>query len=73
MQLINNGRSFVRRLNTAKLIKIGNPEVFAIACDIDRVEDAIREIVLFTSGMNSLIILDDCATSESTKKEQANS
>ena len=42
--------------------------MFAVACDIDKVEDAIRGIVEFAAGMNSLIILNDCATSESRKK-----
>ena len=45
-----------------------DPDVFAIACDLDEVEETIPKIVEFATDMNSLIILDDCATSESTKK-----
>ena len=47
---------------------LNDPDVAAIDCDIDRVEVAIRGIVEFASGLNSLIVLDDHATSESKKK-----
>lgn len=47
---------------------LNDPDVFAIACDIDKVEETIRGIVEFASEKNSLVILDDCASSESTKK-----
>ena len=44
-----------------------DPDVFAIACDHDKVEDALREIVKFAKNTNSLVILDDCAASQSVK------
>ena len=44
-----------------------DPNVFAIACDHDKVEDALREIVKFSKNTNSLVILDDCAASQTGK------
>ena len=44
-----------------------DPDVFAIACDYDKVEDAVREIVKLAKNTNSLVILDDCAASQSVK------
>ena len=46
-----------------------DPDVFAIACDHDKVEDAVREIVKFAKNTNSLVILDDCAASQSVKNK----
>ena len=44
-----------------------DPDVFAIACDHDKVEDALQEIVKFSKNTNSLVILDDCAAWQSVK------
>ena len=44
-----------------------DPDVFAIACDHDKVEDTLREIVKFAKNTSSLVILDDCAASQSVK------
>ena len=44
-----------------------DPDVFVIACDHDKVEDALQEIVKFSKNTNSLVILDDCAASQSVK------
>ena len=34
---------------------LNDPDVFNIACDIDRVEETIRSVVEFASGMNSRV------------------
>ena len=44
-----------------------DPNVFAIVCDHDKVEDALREIVKFAKNTNSLVILDDYAASQAVK------
>ena len=44
-----------------------DPDVFVIACDHDKVEEILREIVKFAKNTNSLIILDDCAASKDVK------
>ena len=44
-----------------------DPDVFAIACDHDKVEDTLREIVKFAKNTSSLVILDDCAAWQSVK------
>ena len=44
-----------------------DPDVFAIACDHDKVENTLQEIVKFAKNTNSLVILDDCAASQSVK------
>ena len=46
-----------------------DPNVFAIVCDHDKVEDALREIVKFAKNTNSLVILDDYAASQAVKKQ----
>ena len=43
-----------------------DPKVFALPCDHD--EGILREIVKFATHTNSVIILDDCAASQSVKK-----
>ena len=43
------------------------PDVFAIACDHDKVESVVRDIVKFAKNTNSLVILDDCAASKDVK------
>ena len=45
-----------------------DPNVFALPCDYDEVEETLRDIVGFATDTNSLIILDDCAASQSVKK-----
>ena len=49
------------------------PKVFELPCVHDDVERTIREIVNFVKNTNSLIVLDDCASSKDVKKERANS
>ena len=48
---------------------VKDPDVFAIACDHDKVEGVLRDIVKFAKNTNSLdlVILDDCATSKDVK------
>ena len=43
-----------------------DPDVFAIACDHDKV-GVLRDIVKFAKNTNSLVILDDCAASTDVK------
>ena len=50
-----------------------DPKVFELPCVHDDVERTIREIVNFVKNTNSLIVLDDCASSKDVKKERANS
>ena len=44
-----------------------DPDVFAIACDHDKVESVLLDIVKFAKNTNSLVILDDCAASKDVK------
>ena len=44
-----------------------DPDVFAIPCDHDDVESYLETIVKFAKGTNSLIVLDDCASSQTLK------
>ena len=46
-----------------------DPDVFAIACDHDKVEGVLRDIVKFAKNTNSLVILDDCAASKDVKNK----
>ena len=46
---------------------LNDPNVFALPCDHDQVEETLRNIVEFATDTNSLIILDDCAGSQSVK------
>ena len=46
---------------------LGDPNVFTIACDHDKVEGVLRDIVKFAKNTNSLVILDDCAASKDVK------
>ena len=41
--------------------------MFAIPCDHDDVESYLKNIVNFAKGTNSLIVLDDCASTQSVK------
>ena len=41
-----------------------DPDVFAVPCDHDCVKTALETIVGFAKGTNSLIVLDDCASSK---------
>ena len=42
--------------------------VFALPCDQDDVDIYLQHVTEFTKGTNSLIILDDCASSQDVKK-----
>ena len=42
-------------------------DVFAIPCDHEEVELYLENIVKFAKGTNSLIVLDDCASSQTVK------
>ena len=42
-------------------------DVIAIPCDHDDVESYLENIVNFAKGTNSLIVLDDCASSQTVK------
>ena len=44
-----------------------DPDVFAFPCDHDEVESYLETIVRFAKGTNSLIVLDDCASSQTVK------
>ena len=44
-----------------------DPDVFALPCDHDEVDSYLETIVKFAKGTNSLIILDDCASSQTVK------
>ena len=44
-----------------------DPDVFAMPCDHDEVDSYLEMIVKFAKGTNSLIILDDCASSQVVK------
>ena len=44
-----------------------DPDVFAIACDHDKVENTLGDIVKFAKNTNSLVILDDCGASHTVK------
>ena len=46
---------------------LGDKDVFAIPCDHDDVEFYLENIVKFAKGTNSLIVLDDCASSQTVK------
>ena len=43
-------------------------DFYAIPCDQDEVEKWLKYIVYYTKGSQSLIILDDCASSKSVKR-----
>ena len=42
-------------------------DVFAAPCDHDEVESYLETIVRFAKGTNGLIVLDDCASSQTMK------
>ena len=44
-----------------------DPDVFAFPCDHDEVEFYLENIVRFAKGTKSLIVLDDCASSQTAK------
>ena len=46
---------------------LNDPDVYELPFDHDEVEEILREIVKFAKNTNSLIILDDCAASQSVK------
>ena len=46
---------------------LNDKDVFAIPCDHDDVESYLETIKNFMEGTNSLIVLDDCASSQSVK------
>ena len=46
---------------------LGDNDVFAIPCDHDDVDHYLENIVKFAKGTNSLIVLDDCASSQTVK------
>ena len=47
---------------------VDDPDFFTIACDHDEVERYLKYVTNFAEDTNSLIILDDCANSQSVKK-----
>ena len=47
---------------------LSDKDVFAIPCEHDDVESYLGIIKNFAKGTNSLIVLDDCASSQSVKK-----
>ena len=47
-----------------------DPDVFAIPCEHDDVEDFLTMIVGHAKGTKSLIILDDCAFTQTVKKSR---
>ena len=46
---------------------LADSDVFPIACEHDEVENKLQTIVKLAKNTNSLIILDDCASSRSVK------
>ena len=46
--------------------------VFALPCDQDDVDIYVQHVTEFAKRINSLIILDDCASSQDVKKVRAN-
>ena len=46
---------------------VRDPDVFAVPCDHDYVETVLGTIVGFAKGTKSLIVLDDCASSQTVK------
>ena len=44
-----------------------DPDMFAVPCDHDEVESYLKTIVRFAKGTKSLIVLDDCASSQMVK------
>ena len=44
-----------------------DPDVFAMPCDHDEVDNYLETIVKFAKGTNNLIILDDCASTRVMK------
>ena len=46
---------------------LDDPDVFPIACEHDEVDDKLQTIVKLAKNTNSLMILDDCASSQSVK------
>ena len=44
-----------------------DPKVHELPCDQDEVEETLRQIPNFAKNTNSLVILDDCATSKDLK------
>ena len=44
-----------------------DPDMFAVPCDHDEVESYLKTIVRFAKGAKSLIVLDDCASSQMVK------
>ena len=45
-----------------------DPDVFAVPCGHDYVETALETIVGFAKGTNSLIVLADCASSQTVNR-----
>ena len=52
---------------------LADPDVYALPVAHDSVETILHEITHFAKNTNSLIILDDCASSMTLKTERANS
>ena len=48
-----------------------DPDVFAFPCDQDEVESYLETIVRFVKGTKSLIVLDDCASSQTVKNRSS--
>ena len=59
--------TFVDNKTYQKWKYIMDPDILPIACEHDEVDDKLRDIVKFVKNSNSLIILDECAASQSVK------
>ena len=46
---------------------INDTDVVVVPCDHDEVERYLREVTSYAEGTNSLIVLDDCASSQAVK------
>ena len=46
---------------------VNDPDVVVVPCDQDEVEYWLKKITSYAEGTNSLIVLDDCASSQAVK------
>ena len=59
--------TFVRNKTYQEWKYVNDDWFFAIPCDHDEVERYLKKITSYAEGTNSLIVLDDCASSKSVK------
>ena len=59
--------TFLENKTYQKSKYLKDPDVFAVPCDHDYVETAPETIVGFAKGTNNLMVLDDCASSQTVK------